>query len=338
MSRRILLLPILLSPAALHAAPAPADTASIRPFVGIWGLDFEDGYGGWISVQVEDGQPSAQVLWRVGSARPVAALSIEGDGSLILESPRGKARKGPDGKPLPRPSDRFAVTPDGDGISVVGLTHRKGQPDVQQAHGKKLPPMPERPDLSSVRFGEAIELFNGRDLTGWTLHPQKAKNGWRAQDGVLINETPKTDFSAYGEFGNLRTKREFQDFQLHIEFNVPPNGNSGIYLRGLYEAQVLDRDSRMQGINGPGAVFGRVKPLRNAGRKGGQWQTYDLTLVDRHITVILNGDKVIDNHPVPGCTGGALHGDVTRPGPLYLQGDHTSIRYRNIVLRPRISH
>ena len=115
---------------------------------------------------------------------------------------------------------------------------------------------------------------------------------------------------------------------------VPPKGNSGIYLRGVYEAQVVDRDSRMQGIHGVGAIFGRIPPSEKAGRAGGKWQQYDITLVNRHATVILNGKKVIDNYPIAGCTNGALQADKTTPGPIYLQGDHTAVSYRNIVLRP----
>ena len=155
--------------------------------------------------------------------------------------------------------------------------------------------------------------------------------------GELVNETPKLDFGAYGTYGNLRTKQVFGDCKLHVEFNVEDRRNSGIYVRGLYEAQVVDRDSPMQGINGPGAIFGRVAPSSNAGLPGGEWQAYDITLVDRHLTVELNGKLVIDNQPVAGCTGGALFGDVTRDGPVYLQGDHTSVRYRNIRIRPRIT-
>ena len=182
-------------------------------------------------------------------------------------------------------------------------------------------------------FGEPIRLFNGRDLTGWRLSNPTKKNGWRVENGVLINDTPKTDFSAYGTHGNLRTDREFTDFQLTIDYSVPAGGNSGIYLRGMYEAQVVDRDSRMQGINGPGAIFGRIVPAMNAGKPSGEWNRYELTLVDRHVTVVLNGERVIDNQPIAGCTGGGLSADDTKPGPILLQGDHTSVQYRNIVLR-----
>jgi hypothetical protein len=75
-------------------------------------------------------------------------------------------------------------------------------------------------------------------------------------------------------------------------------------------------------------------PAGNPSKPAGEWQTFDITFVDRHLTVVLNGKKIIDNQPVAGCTGGALWSDVTRPGPIYLQGDHTSIEYRNLVLRP----
>ena len=150
----------------------------------------------------------------------------------------------------------------------------------------------------------------------------------------MVNSTPKTDFSSTGAYANLRTESEFEDFWLHIEFLVEAQRNSGVYLRGMYEAQVVDRDSRMQGLQGVGAIFSRIAPSINAGRAGGEWQTYDLTLVDRHVTVVLNGVKVIDNQPVIGPTGGAIHTDPAAPGPIYLQGDHTAVKFKNIYLAP----
>jgi sugar phosphate isomerase/epimerase len=201
--------------------------------------------------------------------------------------------------------------------------------------GKKIPPVAATaPDLSKVRFGHPISLFNGKDLTGWRPHESDKINGWSAKDGLLVNTTPKTDFSATGAYANLRTEAVFEDFWLHIEFLIEENRNSGVYLRGMYEAQVVDRDSWMQGKQGVGALFGRITPSKNAGRKGGEWQTYDLTLVDRHVTIILNGEKVIDNQPVHGPTGGAVFTDPTQPGPIHLQGDHTSVTYRDIYLAP----
>ena len=204
--------------------------------------------------------------------------------------------------------------------------------------GKRIPAMPSTPpDLSKVQFGQPVSLFNGKDLTGWRTHETDKVNGWSAQDGMLVNTTTKTDFSPTGSYANLRTEAVFDDFKLHIEFLIEENRNSGVYLRGMYEAQVVDRDSRMQGIQGVGAIFGSIPPSVNAGKPGGEWQTYDLTLVNRHVTVVLNGVKVIDNQPVTGPTGGAVFTDPAAPGPIYLQGDHTSVKYKNIYLEPVIN-
>lgn len=197
--------------------------------------------------------------------------------------------------------------------------------------------MPPRPDLSKIRFGPPVRLFNGVDLTGWKLANPRQLNGWKAVNGELVNETPKKTFEPFSRYGNLRTVQKFGDAKLTIEFNVPPGGNSGIYVRGAYEAQVTDRDSRMQGIHGVGAIFNRVPPSKNAGKVGSEWQRYEITIVDRHATVVLNGELVIDNQPVIGNTNGAFQADITVPGPLYLQGDHTAVRYRNIVIQPVVS-
>jgi hypothetical protein len=83
-----------------------------------------------------------------------------------------------------------------------------------------------------------------------------------------------------------------------------------------------------------GALYSRITPSVAAEKPIGEWQTLDITLVDRHLTVVLNGTTIIDNQPVLGCTGGALTSDETKPGPIFLQGDHTDVDYRNIVLRP----
>ena len=218
---------------------------------------------------------------------------------------------------------------------VITATAKDGEVKHDKFTGKKIPPVSSTPpDLSKVRFGHPISLFNGKDLTGWRAHEPEKVMGWSVKDGLLVNTTPKTDFSATGAYANLRTDTVFEDFWLHIEFNIGEARNSGVYLRGMYEAQVVDKDSRMQGLQGVGAIFGRIEPSKMAGKKGGEWQTYDLTLVDRHVTVVLNGEKVIDNQPVAGPTGGAVFTDPTQPGPIHLQGDHTSVMYRDIYLAP----
>jgi hypothetical protein len=183
--------------------------------------------------------------------------------------------------------------------------------------------------LSKVKYGAPINLFNGKDLTGWHLHEAKADNGWSVQDGLLVNRL------APGKHcGNLDTDREFMDFNLTLETRTQKDSNSGIYLRGRYEIQVAETYGKPVNPHNMGALYSRITPSVAAEKPIGEWQTLDITLVKQHVTVILNGQKIIDNQPVLGCTGGAISSDDSKPGPIHLQGDHTNIDYRNIVIRP----
>lgn len=304
-------------------------------FLGAWSFKLPDGNPAWLKITNGEDGPQGALLWSVGSAKPVQMLSLT---EKSLEFSRRIKWKPYGNSTVLNVVSPFVGEMNGGQLkltfsqAVAGEENAK--PQVIVMTGKRIPAPPEKPDLTAVRFGQAIDLFNGKDLTGWRLSNTQKKNGWRAENGVLVNRTPKTDFAAYGEFGNLMTESVFTDFELTIEYNVPKGGNSGIYIRGMYEAQVVDRDSRMQGIQGPGAIFGRIKPSENAGNAGGEWNTYVITLVDRHVTVVLNGKTVIDNQLLEGCTGGGLQSDDTQPGPIFLQGDHTSVNYRNISLRP----
>lgn len=289
---------------------------------GEWSLDLPGSEAGWLAVA----PAQVELLWAVGSARPLTGWKRE-DGVLSFE--RG-LRRPPAAKAQPH---QIRLRAEGD--RLLGSLQQGSEPAVSFT-GRRQPPMPPRPDLGRVVFRAPVTLFNGRDLSGWQPADPAKKNGWSVRDGLLCNDTPKTDFSAYGDHTNLRTMAEFSDFRLRLDYRLPApdGGNSGVYLRGMYEVQVTHRDSSMQGISGPGAVFGRALPTHNAGRPAGEWDQLEITLVDRHITVVLNGERVVDNAPVPGCTGGALQSDVTRPGPILLQGDHTSVQYRNLVLEP----
>ncbi|HRO70124.1 MAG TPA: DUF1080 domain-containing protein [Chitinophagaceae bacterium] len=133
---------------------------------------------------------------------------------------------------------------------------------------------------------------------------------------------------------NLVTERKFDDFKLHIEFRYPKGSNSGVYLRGRYEIQIADSKGMATLKDQLGAVYGFISPTEMAAKDPGEWQTYDITLVGRMITVVANGKTVICNQEIPGITGGALDSNEGEPGPLYIQGDHGPIEYRNIVLTP----
>ena len=313
-----------------------AATTPARDYVGDWALRMENGDAGWLTINRTDGQWKSQ-LWTVGRTKVVSDIRYA-DGQLhFVRQCKIGAPEYPGGPPTGRAVPcSFVATVDGDSIRVVMHPPADSEDSQTLTHrGKRLPPLPPAPDLSKVKFGESESLFNGTDLTGWRLANPKQINGWKAVDGMLVNESPKKSFDPFSHYGNLHTKRKFGDGHLHIEFNVPVGGNSGVYVRGAYEAQVTDRDSpKMQGIRGVGSIFGRIEATKNAGKPGGQWQTYDITIVDRHATVVLNGEKVIDNQPLLGNTNGAYQADVTVPGPLYLQGDHTAVKYRNINFRP----
>lgn len=304
-----------------------------KSFAGQWALKMSNGAAGWLAFELTEGEWSGQ-LWTVGE--PIAIKGLRyANGKLTFQR---ALRIGPPeypGGPFTGEREMLDLEASAQGDEIrVEMKVSGGQDFVH--FGKRLPPLPPKPDLSKLKFGKPIELFNGVDLSGWKLINPRKINGWKVKKGELVNETPKKTFDAFAPYGNLRTEQTFGDSKLIIEFNVPPGGNSGIYVCGAYEAQVVDRDSRMQGLQGVGAIFSRVKPSKNAGKPGGQWQSYEITIVDRHATVVLNGEKVIDNQPVIGNTNGAFQSDVTCPGPLYLQGDHTSVRYRNIVLYPVI--
>lgn len=293
---------------------------------GDWSLDLESDLPAWMSIQGTTDDPTVYMRLYVGSAGPCKEVNWKGR-DLCFTLKRNKKAK--------MTKTVCVGIEDGKLSGVINTAFDSGKNSTEKFSGAKIPPMPSSaPDLSKVRFGQPISLFNGNDLTGWTVHEKDKINGWSAADGMLKNSTPKTDFSATGDHANLKTTTEFEDFWLHIEFLVEEKRNSGIYLRGMYEAQVVDRDSPMQGIQGVGAIFGMLKPSTNAGRPGGEWQTYDITLVDRHVTVVLNGQTVIDNQPVTGPTAGAIKTNPALPGPIYLQGDHTNVAYRNIYLAP----
>ena len=164
-------------------------------------------------------------------------------------------------------------------------------------------------------------LFNGRDLSGW--HSVGGANQWEAVDGVLRNKKSG---------GNLVTDATFDDFKLHLEFRYPAGGNSGVYLRGRYELQIADLPGSEPEIDSLGAVYGYLAPSVMAAKKAGEWQSFDVTLVGRHVTVVLNGKTIIADREIPGITGAALDSHEGKPGPLLLQGDHGPIEYRNITI------
>jgi hypothetical protein len=332
-SLRVLAL-IVLTAGGLRAAVGDND-----PFVGRWALTIQGGAAGWLEVKKENGWFDGSILWGGGSVVPVSNITIA-DGVLTITRVRDVERKNAAGKVLRKQqlTETLTARMEGDTLKGTRVNPRNNGSGFDQGEftGKRIPPLPAtRPNLAAIKFGEPIALFNGRDLTGWRLIEPTAKNGWSVENGTLANRpAPQVEGQPRQRFGNLRTEREFEDFNLKLEVSVPAGSNSGVYLRGIYEVQVHDSFGKPLDSHNMGAIYSRITPSVAAEKPPGEWQTLDITLVDRHATVVLNGKTIIDNEPLAGCTGGAMWSDQFRPGPIFLQGDHGAVSYRNLTLRP----
>jgi Domain of Unknown Function (DUF1080) len=240
-----------------------------------------------------------------GSARPISKVNFA-EGKMSFSIP-------PQWEPE---SNDLTVdgTLDGDNLSG-SMTLPNGK--TYKWTAKRAPALRS---TSEPAWGKPMQLFNGNSLDGW--HALGA-NQWKAEGGVL-----KSDKSG----ANLVTDKKFKDFKLHIEFRYPKGSNSGVYLRGRYEVQVIDSKG-MEPLKGLlGAIYGFIAPSEMVAKDPGEWQTYDITLVGRMVTVIGNGKTIICNQEIPGVTGGALDSNEGEPGPILIQGDHGPVDYRNIVI------
>ena len=308
-----------------------------NPYIGRWALTIPGGGAGWLGITQEPGYLDASILWGGGSVVPVDSVFME-DGTLYVVRLRKVERKNAAGDVVRTQTfpEVIVAKAEGDYLQLTQLQPRRNGKGVDQRQfsGKRIPPLPAKPDLSKANYGKPITLFDGKNLDGWKLTNPRAKSAWSIRDGVLTNNPVQTPGQPRIHYGNLRTVDEFEDFNLKLNVSVPKGGNSGIYLRGIYEIQVSDSYGRSLDSHNMGGVYSRITPRVAAEKPAGQWQTFDITLLDRHVTVILNGQTLIDNEPLLGCTGGAMWSDEFKPGPLYLQGDHTGVNYRNIVLTP----
>jgi hypothetical protein len=293
---------------------ATSDRVPRESVVGRWDLTVEKPEGvrpSWLEIH-SSGRAMlvGRVVGEVGSARPIARIDLNDRTIGFAVPPQWENGDG---------DLSFEGTIDGNQLSG-SFTY----PDGKQFRvtGKRAPSARRQP---TPKWGTPIRLFNGSSLSGW--HVVGGTNRWHAANGLLRN-------SESG--GNLVTDRTFSDFKLHLEFRYPKGSNSGVYLRGRYEVQIADSVPAEPANDLLGAVYGFLAPSEVVNAKPNEWQTYDITLVGRMITVVANGKTVICNQQIPGITGGALDSDEGAPGPLMLQGDHGVIEYRNIVLTPGV--
>ena len=314
---RVSLIPRTTLAVAVALAPSIAARAQQTPpppLVGRWDLVVSDSSGTYPSwLEVTPSGYNALVgrfVGQFGSARPVGNVAYD-NGAFSFAIPpqweQGKADLRLEAKIEGEKLTGTIVNPAGDRHTFTGTR----APALRRA--------------SAPTWGAPVMLFNGKDLTGWTTQGG-GKSNWKVVSGVLTSPAPGA---------NLMTTQKFNDFKLHLEFRYPKEGNSGVYLRGRHEVQVEDSPAGDFPLSvHMGGVYGFLWPNENAATGPGKWNTYDITLVGRRVTVVLNGKTVIADQIIPGITGGALDSDEGAPGPILLQGDHKAIEYRNIRLTP----
>jgi hypothetical protein len=203
-------------------------------------------------------------------------------------------------------------------------------------------------EAAGARPSDAVVLFDGSDLSGWTSVKDGSEATWKVENGHM-EVVPGT--------GDIQTKEQFGDCQLHLEFRAPDvvkgesqgRGNSGVFLMGRYEIQVLDcHDNPTYADGTTGAIYGQYPPLVNACRRPGEWQSYDIiweaprfegdrVVTPARVTVLLNGIVLHHGTELMGGTGHRnIPGWTAHPatGPLRLQDHGDLVRFRNIWYRP----
>ena len=242
-----------------------------------------------------------------GSARPISIIHFN-NGKLNFTIP-----------PQWEEEDNdlvFEATLEGDNLTGTMLA---ANGKTYNWTGRKAPALRQ---TKAPVWGKPVKLFNGVNMDGWKA---MGENQWVVESGNL--KSPKSG-------ANLVTNQTFTDFKLHIEFRYPKGSNSGIYLRGRYEVQVMDSKGMEPQSGFLGGVYGFISPTEMVAKDPGEWQVYDITLVGRMITLVANGKTVICNQEIPGITGGALDSNEGDPGPIMIQGDHGPVELRNIVMTP----
>ncbi|TWR25643.1 DUF1080 domain-containing protein [Mucilaginibacter achroorhodeus] len=282
--------------------------------IGRWDITMEkDGKSqpSWLEVQKSGTHTLiGRFTYAFGSARPISEVKLA-NGKYSFSIP-------PQWEPGDRNMD-FEFEAAGNSIKGT-MIYTDGK--SYSFTGVRAPAM--LPTKAPV-WGKPIKVFNGKNTKGW--HTDGRPNQWIVENGILRSKKSGA---------NLITDQKFKDFKLHIEFRYEKGSNSGVYLRGRYETQVIDTKTGEPEplMNQFSSIYGFMQPNRMMAKNAGEWQTYDITLVGRVVTIVANGQEVICRQVIPGITGGALDSNEGEPGPLLLQGDHGPIDYRNIVITP----
>ena len=297
--------------AASHGVPNASAARDVR-LIGRWDITITTPTGSapsWLEIDSSGREALVgRITGIVGSARPITEIITAGD-SLRFAVPRQWENGNGELRVVGRLQGDHLVGrmtfPDNSTLNWRGVR----APLLVRAH--------------APAWAAPITLLDQNDLNGWLA--MGSPNQWVVHNGVLTS--PKSG-------ANLRTSRTFGDFKLHVEFRYPKESNSGVYLRGRHEVQIEDDYGQGPDSHRFSGVYGFISPSEIAAKPAGQWQTFDITLIGRMVTVVANGKMVICNQEIPGITGGAIDSNEGEPGPLYLQGDHGPVEYRNIIITP----
>jgi len=289
-------------------------TASVQAFLGRWDLTLKTPLReapSWLEITQEGGHLRARMVSRWGHARPLPKCEIT-NGRITFVSPKEEEER----------KDDMVFEGKLSGKTLVGTTTGPdGTP--WQWTGERAPSLNRK---SAPQWGEPMPLFNGKDLSGWKMSDPNATPTWKVENGTLVSPGHGPEFIS---------DAKFEDFKLHVEFNCAPGSNSGVYLRGRYELQIEDDPQPEGPTMRTGGVYGFLAPSPEQPRRPGEWQTYDITLVGRVVTVVQNGHTIIDQQEIPGITGGALDSHEALPGPIYLQGSEAGhVSFRNVTITP----
>ena len=296
----------------------PASPAANDAFPGRWDITATGSRAGlprfcWLELKRDGGTLTGRFNSGGGAVFDLPQVGIE-NGELRFQYPRGN--------PPNQSQQVWRATMKNARLEGTALVNG----ETLSWNGVRGPVWPSSPPQRKP--GKPIDLFDGQDVGGWLGQDPGRPLGWSVKDGILMNQDKDAN--------NIYTKQKFNDFQLEVEFKVDPKSNSGVYLRGRYEIQILDGYGRPLDVHSQGALYGFIVPAVNADKPAGEWQTYEITLTANRVTVILNGTKIIDNAEVPGITGGALDANEKGPGPIMLQGDHGRVQFRKVRLTPLI--
>jgi len=312
-SKWLRMMPVLFILSLFLIPAAHAQQTKDPDVIGRWDLTIDkDGKSlpSWLEVQKSGTHTLiGRYTYAFGSARPISQVMLK-DGKYSFSIP-------PQWEPGDRNMD-FEFEAEGDKIHGT-MVYTDGK--TYNWTGVRAPTM-ER--TKPVVWGAPVKLFDGKDTKGWHTD---GKNQWVVENGILRSKHSGA---------NLITDRKFTDFKLHIEFRYDKGSNSGVYLRGRYETQIIDTKSGEPEplANQFSAIYGFLQPNVMTAKDPGQWQSYDITLVGRTVTIVANGKRVICDAIIPGITGGAIDSKEGEPGPILIQGDHGPIDYRNIVITP----